>query len=256
MLARSTFPNIVPDAGSVTIIKQRRSRWDDSPDFYLASITHSERKLADMSLAALSIQMTAEENGIAASLNDILWLWLSGRTSIPRYEKVAPFAAVTLLFSGPAEDIVAGVETLINLEPVSSIGIGPAFLQGEPRRPEIRWLLDLGSTADVASARADFRTWNGPVPPEAVESVDRLLTRVSKVYGRRADMRRSELRRLATAALGDGADEWLHKPGGYGKASPLASVEETYQYEDDLQWLKEAKPKPRSRYRSWRASEG
>jgi hypothetical protein len=78
MLARSVFPGVVPDTGGVTIIRPRRGRWD-YPHIGFASITRTERKLADVSLAQECEKMSADENEVAAALHDVLWDWLSGR---------------------------------------------------------------------------------------------------------------------------------------------------------------------------------
>src|ERR1700730_7903544 len=67
----STLRDAQPESASVIIRKRNRSRFDWSPDFHLTSVTRSERKLADMSLSAVSLKLEAGESEHTVRLLDI-----------------------------------------------------------------------------------------------------------------------------------------------------------------------------------------
>jgi hypothetical protein len=52
-------------------------------------VTRSERKLADMSLSAMSLKLEAGEIEHAVRLHDILWDWLSYRRKDPVLDVVS-----------------------------------------------------------------------------------------------------------------------------------------------------------------------
>jgi hypothetical protein len=156
---RSTLRDAQPESAAVTIRKRNKSRFDCSPDFHLTSVTRSERKLADMSLSAMSLKLEAGEIEHAVRLHDILWDWLSYRRKDPVLDDAMPFIDVGVTMSGPAETVISQLETMHDLTPLFSVQFQVAFLQGRPTTVQARTPKSMETSADLATMLQDIETY-------------------------------------------------------------------------------------------------
>jgi len=202
---RSTLRDAQPESALVIIRKRNRSYW--SSDFYLNSVKRSERKLADMSLSALSPKLDAGEIEHAARLHDILWGWLSGR-EVPVLDEAMPFMDVSVTMSGPADTVISQLETMHDLTPLYSVQFQVAFLQGRPPTVQARTPKSMETSADLPTMLQDIETYRQMVEGQGA-ALKALGQRLAMLYRVRADVRRRELQRLAREVLGERANEWL-----------------------------------------------
>ena len=246
---RSTLRDAQPESASVVIRKRNRSYWSSS-DFYLNSVTRSERKLADMSLSALSPKLDAAEIEQAARLHDILWGWLSCRREDPALDEAMPFMHLSVKMSGPAETVISQLEAMHDLTPLHSVQFQVAFLQGRPPTVQARTPKLMETSADLPMMLRDIETYRQMAEGQ-VAVLKALGQRLAILYRARAEVRRRDLQRLAREVLGERANEWLTTPTY--RPSPIQDVERSFNL--DMEWLecqKKLTPKPKRDY-AWRA---
>ena len=250
---RSTLRDAQPESAAVTIRKRNKSRFDCSPDFHLTSVTRSERKLADMSLSAMSLKLEAEEIEHAVRLHDILWDWLSYRRKDPVLDEAMPFIDVGVTMSGPAETVISQLETMHDLTPLFSVQFQVAFLQGRPTTVQARTPKSMETSADLATMLQDIETYRQRMAEGQAATLKALGQRLAVLYRERAKARRRALQSLASEALGECANEWLTTPE-YSQPSPIQDVERTHSFNWNMEWLERQKrtQKPKREY-AWRA---
>ena len=138
---RGSLPGVVPVSASISIVRPRRYRPHAyyNPDIYFDQMSRKEKKRAELSVSEQSLRMDATELEAARSLTDMTFNWLSRQSEAPRLSQPIPIGRVHLRFEcGPS--IMDAVEGFTDLELISSFMIGAAYLQGQPRRPVMRYL--------------------------------------------------------------------------------------------------------------------
>jgi hypothetical protein len=221
---RSTLRDAQPESASVVIRKRNRSYWSSS-DFYLNSVTRSERKLADMSSAEIEH---------AARLHDILWGWLSCRQEDPALDEAMPFMHVSVKMSGPAETVISQLDAMHDLTPLHSVQFQVAFLQGRPPTVQARTPKLMETSADLPMMLRDIETYRQMADGQ-VAVLKALGQRLAILYRARAEVRRRDLQRLAREVLGERANEWLTTPTY--RPSPIQDVERSFNL--DMEWQRD-----------------
>lgn len=251
---RSTLSEAQPESASVTI-KKRNRPWHDwrSPDFYLHAVNSTERKLADISLSDLSLQLTSEEIEQASRLNDILWRWVGSRRETPVLDEPMPHMSVSATLFGPAAAVVPQIEALHDLEPLWEVRFLVAFTQGRPPAVDARTPNPMRASADFGPMMDEVATYAHMLAPGQEETLRDLGRRLAKLYRKRGDERRRKLQSVAAEVLGDEASEWL-TTARFSRASPVHSVE-TVAFHSHMAFLESRRRRTQrpKRTHAWRA---
>jgi hypothetical protein len=243
---RGSFGDLVPDVASITIVRpwvRSSDKWTRyyDPSISLEAMSRSEDKRAVLSISDKALNMQAGEIAIARHLTEVVYGWLSRRTGIPRENQPIPNARVWVKFGGGPEVI----DALEKLDPeiLGSVEIGAVYLQGEPRRPEARWLVPIESRE--AGLTLEGLSFEKSLVPGQADEVRKLVGRVRAMFQKRATARRTLISKLFREAHGCDPEE------------PYTDeeVDNSYGYKIMLAAVKDAgKPKkPRERIRSWHA---
>jgi hypothetical protein len=254
-LWRSTISCATPVSASVAILKRGRSRWDWSPDFYFSPITPTERKLADVSLAQNLERLRADEIANTSQLHDLLWNWLSFKRENPVLHAEMPMARVSVILKGSADAVVEVLEGAYDLSSLYTSRFHLGFRCGQPNLIQTRIPFGIERLNDIPSCLAEMETCKNVLGQNQLSDFKLLLTRISRVYAKRAEDRRRKLRALAFEAIRDEANGWL-QVGRRGDDAPIRTVEDNFAYECNTFWLKQklkAREKQKRQY-VWRAS--
>lgn len=237
MLWRSTLRSGRPEQANVVINKRRRpSFWSSfSPSFDLNAVQRTERKLADISLSAISLQLDSGEIENASRLHEILWKWL-GRGEDPVLDREMPFTTVNLKISGEAETLIGDLEKMHDLEPLSSFQFVIAFRQDRPPVVKTRMPMTIMKSGDLALALPDFEGYKHMLADGQADRFLALGNRVENLFRKRRDARLKVLNALAKEVLGSRAGEFLTSPNRRGNR-PIHCLER-YEFDENIAWLK------------------
>jgi hypothetical protein len=249
---RGSLRHLAPTSASVTITKvsRPRGRWQwhtTDPNFYFDAITRTENKRAVMSISEKSLLMQAGEIAAARLLTDLASGWLHGRTEVPHLDQRLPNARLSIVVEG-STDLVGVCETFSDPELVASGEVGVVFTQGEPRRPDVRWLPAITTTSlDVALGELSY--FEKSLADGQAAEVRKIVDRIGGIFRKRLAMRRSFVNKRISVVLGYGATLDV-------RGQPMTDrMLEGYQYREILDYLdQEARPKKkRDDIRSWHA---
>jgi hypothetical protein len=191
--------------------------------------------------------MEPEEIEAARHLTDLLFKWLSKRQfGVPTLDKPIMKAAISLAAEGD-HDLLDVIKTFGDPEVISSVSIGPIYLQGEPRRPTVRWLpaLDSCNSTITIGALGDFEK---SLAAGQAEKIHSLVDLVVAMFRKRLTARRSALNRKYTELWGAGSQLRIND-------RPVTDrmIEQRFE-ELQLRIEEEAKKQyPRGRTRVWRS---
>jgi hypothetical protein len=247
---RGSLRDILPTSASVAVVRPliKGRYWFDyhDPSFYFEGMTRSEKKRAELSISDLSLKMQPGEIEIARHLTDILFDWLSGRDGIPVLNQPIPNARIGLSCAGGV-DLIDVVEKFGDPEVLSRAQVGLAYLQGEPRRPDVRWLPNISSLADKVPATTELGNEKSLAEGQGKQA-RALIDRIIAIHRKRVAARRAKVNKRATEIFGYGSGVT------YGNKPITDEMLDRYEYAEILAWLDEAakEKKPREKIRSWR----
>jgi hypothetical protein len=251
---RGTMQDMLPTAVSVTILKmhkkQQRSPWwsDYDANFYFEAMTRTEKKRAELSISDRSLSMTAPEIETARHLTDISYDWISGRRGLPSLDKAIPNARLSLRVEGPAT-LVDVIEKFGDPEVVSGATVGAVFIQGEPRRPDVRWLPEMHGI-DKTITLEEMKFFEGSLAEGQAAEMRNAADRVSGVFRKALNLRKARLNKRITEVQGYGKSLEIN-----GRAITDDMIE-GYQFNEIMSWLdgeKNRQRNPKDGIRSWRA---
>ena len=212
-------------------------------------MSRKEKKRAELSVSEQSLRMDATELEAARSLTDMTFNWLSRQSEAPRLSQPIPIGRVHLRFEcGPS--IMDAVESFTDLELISSFTIGAAYLQGQPRRPVMRYL-PMVSTSNKAQEIKLLEEFENLLAQDQAAKVRELIERVARLFKKRVRARKLKLDALARKVLGCGLSGMIFE----GKPVSDEAID-GYQYEEILSMLnceESRKDKPKRNIRAWRA---
>lgn len=248
---RGWLPDAVPERAAITIVRKSqkpRNRWwlSNDPNFYFESMTRTEKKRAELSISDKSLHMTATEIATARELTDTTYEWLSGRRGIPTLSEPIDSARLEVTVQeGP--ELIDAIEKFGDPEVVSAVGIGPVYLQGDPRRPNVRWLPNL-TGADKSVVLGELKYFEIALADGQAGEVRTLVERAAGVFKKASNAKKSKLNKRISEIFGYGTGLMYE-----GHAITDAMIE-GYEYDDIMSWLEEEekKPAPCHRIRSWR----
>ena len=236
LLWRSTLNGLSPSSASVALLKARPGWTRSDRAFYFHSVTKTERKLADMDLAARSDKLTGTENANAARLHDVLWRWLKDGEA-PRLEGAMPRSEVHIQFECSAK---AALEQLEHLTDVMGVGASRFHLAfgrlGTPPTVEQRSPKGMDTPGDRQELVQEVETFRAAMEPEQFETFEDLSNRLARVYQKRSGQRRDNIQKRAREMLGEGANAWLTARQTF-RPAPIHSVSNTGAFEDYMAFL-------------------
>lgn len=191
--------------------------------------------------------MTALEIETARQLTDIAYGWLSAKGNLPSLNQPIPNARLSLSVDGTFA-LVDVIEGFRDPEVVSGVSVGAVYVQGEPRRPDVRWLPQL-TGVDQTRPLEELKYFEGLLAEGQAAEVRRLIGRVSSVFRKALNVRKAKLNRRITEVFGVG------KPLEIRGRSITDDMIEGYEYSEIMSWLdaEANRQKPKDRIRAWRA---
>jgi hypothetical protein len=248
---RGSLRDNLPTRAGVTILRPRPKRqwWGyfGSPNFNFEAITRAEKKRAELGISDKALMMQADEIAIARELTETLFNWLSGRQGTPAINQPIPKARISLHGDGGPE-LVGVIESFGDPEVLWNVEIGPVYTQGEPRRPDVRWLPALNST-DKTIVLGALRSFAKSLADGQGPLVLALIDRVTGVFRKRLALRKAEINKRVAKIFGYGAALTIED-------EPITDEKIENDYEDILAWLEEQtkEHKPKEKIRAWRDS--
>jgi hypothetical protein len=248
---RGSLAGVLPASAAISIVRRRRYRPHafSNPDLYFDQMTRTEKKRAELSISERSLRMDAKEIEVARTLTDMTFNWLSGKSEAPRLSQAIPIGKVHLSFvcSPPVLD---SIERFPDLELVSSFTIGAAYLQGQPRRPVMRYL-PMVMNSNKAEETALLEEFENLLQQDQAAKVRELIERVAQLFKKRVRARKLKLDACARKVLGCGLSGMIFE----GKPVSAAMID-GYQFDEILSWLnyeENRKDTPKGNIRAWRA---
>jgi hypothetical protein len=244
---RGSLSDILPTSASVSIIRPLRRSYLGywNPSLYFEAISRSEKKRADLSISETSLEMEPEEIQAARHLTDLLFKWLSKRQfGVPTLDQPIMKAAISLVAEGD-HSLLNVIKSFGDPEVIASVSLGPVYLQGEPRRPGIRWLPPLeGIDSHITiGVLGDFEKSLAAGQAEKIRS---LVDLVVAIFRKRLAARRSALNKKYTELWGAGSQLRINDRPVTDRMIERRFAELQLRLED------EAKPK-HHRTRAWRS---
>jgi hypothetical protein len=232
---RGWLREIVPESASVTILRPYRPHPDErfwyytSPHIQLEMLTRTEKKRAELSISDKALMMQPEEIGTARELTDKTFDWLSRRTGIPDFDRPTPGARLNLRCVGD-ETLLEAVEKFNDPEVLEGEETGAVFLQGAPRRPEVRWLPAMHN-ADTTHTLAETRFFERSLAQGQAERLRQLVTSVARMFRKRREARRAAVNKRYFQIFGLGSEVSF-------RDEPITDeMLDGYRYEELLAWL-------------------
>jgi hypothetical protein len=144
--------------------------------------------------------------------------------------------------------LVGLIESFGDPEVLSAAEIGVVYTQGEPRRPDVRWLPVLQST-DKTTALQELQLFEKSLADGQGQQVRALVDRIAGIFRKQLAIRKATINKRATEIFGYGTALTIE-----GEPMTDKMIEEDY--EDILAWLEEQakEHKPKERIRAWRDS--
>ena len=250
---RGSLRHVVPVSASITILRARPARqswywWRTDQNFYFEAMTRTEKKRAELSISDKSLYMQPGEIARARELTEVTFNWLSGRKSLPDINQPIHNARLSLGAEGGVE-LIDVAEAFGDPEIVGFAGVGPIYLQGVPRRPDVRWLPDISSVA-TAPALAELAFFENSLADGQGEKVRDLVGRIARIFKKRLLLRRAKVNKRISEVLGVGASITVE-----GR-SVTDEMLEGYRFREILDYLdrEERGENKKDKIRSWRAS--
>lgn len=247
---RGFLRDVVPDHAAVTILRKRKGRtdwwsWDDQ-NFYFEAMNRSESKRAELSISEKSLHLSAGEIATARELTKRLFDWLHGRHGIPDISTPVQNARISLTIASGIE-LIDFIEKVGDSEVLSVAAVGAVYMQGEPRRPDTRWLPEMKGI-DKSATLGELPYFEKSLAKGQADEIRKTAGRIAAVFRRSLNKRRSYLNKRFIEVFGYGAELQL---GG----RPITDrMIEGYKYDDILRWLdNEHNKQPKERIRTWRA---
>ena len=218
------------------------------PNFYFEAMTRTEKKRAELSISDRSLSMTAPEIETARHLTEISYDWISGRGGLPSLDKAIPNARLSFRMEGPAT-LVDVIEKFGDPKVVSGASVGAVFIQGEPRRPDVRWLPEMHGVNKTVTLE-DLKFFEGSLAEGQAAAVRNAVDRVSGVFRKALNLRKARLNKRITEVQ------------GYGKSLEINGrtitddMIEGYEFNEIMSWLDgetNRQKKPKDGIKSWRA---
>jgi hypothetical protein len=236
---RGSLPDMLPTGAAISILKTNKKRvrtpWyaDYVPDFHFEEMTRSEKKRAELSISEKSLSMSATEIATARHLTDITFEWISGRGVLPTLNQPMPNARLSLKVDG-SSTLVDMIERIGDPEVVSVASVGAVYTQGEPRRPDVRWLPELKGI-DKTMALDDLKFFEGSLAEGQADELRRMVDRVRSVFAKALNLRKAKLNKRISDVFGYGPNLEIE-----GRPITDAMIEGS-QYENIMRWLQEEK---------------
>jgi hypothetical protein len=197
----------LPETANVTILRKDNKPpinpwWPDyfDPNLYFETMTRTEKKRAELSISDQSLSMNATEIETARQLTDVTYGWISGRTSLPTFGSPIPHARLMLLVEG-LPSLVDAVERFGDPEVVSGASVGAVYAQGNPRRPDVRWLPRLWDSSKTA-ALEELKVFEGLLAEGQATEVRKTVTRIGNVFRKALNLRKARLNKRITEVRG------------------------------------------------------
>jgi hypothetical protein len=147
--------------------------------------------------------MHAPEIATARYLTDVLFDWLSQRHSLPVIDQPISNARIGLRAEGGPE-LVDIVEKFGDPEVLSRAQIGAVYMQGDPRRPDVRWLPDLKGIVKILTL-GELQHFEKSLAEGQSEKIRGLVVRIVGVFKNQVDLRRAALTKRYTELFGTGS---------------------------------------------------
>jgi hypothetical protein len=249
---RGPMRDILPTAAAVTILKINKrpptTPWwsDHNPNFHFEAMTQTEKKRAELSISDQALSMTAPEIETARYLTDIVFAWMSSRSTLPILDQ--PISNARMSFSVEGSPVlVEAIERIGDPEVVSSVAIGAVYTQRELRRQETRWL-PTARGVDKNAALSELKSFERLLAEGQASEVRRVIDRVSGVFRKALNLRKGRLNKRITEVL------------GYGRALQIEDrtitddMIEDYRFTEIMDWLdaEAARQKSKGKIRAWR----
>jgi hypothetical protein len=209
---RGSLRETLPTRASVSIIRPYvvprgwRWWWDHyDPSFHFEPLNRLEKKRTELSISDASLKMQPNEIEMARHLTDLLFDWLSQRRNeVPHTETPIANARISLDAEG-TEELICVVEAFGDPEVLVRAAVGAVFLQGEPRRPDLRWIPDLTGVEKARVALGELQSFERSLADGQSARMRNVVDRVSGVFNRRLAARRVALNKKYTELWGIGS---------------------------------------------------
>jgi hypothetical protein len=195
---RRSFGDNLPISASITMLRSGRRPKNDwwwanyySPHLDFEGMTRTEKKRAELSISEASLKMLPTEIAAAADLTNVFFDWLSQRRGLPEFSNPIRNAVINIEVEGDAS-LLPAIETLKDPEILSRATIGAVYLQGEPRRPEIRWLPALNDL-NTSQALADISNFERSLADGQAAELRSQIAIASRLFRGKRDARRTSI---------------------------------------------------------------
>jgi hypothetical protein len=246
---RGSLRDTIPTSASITLLREnRRPRndwwWDyRSPHIGLEAMTRTEKKRAELSISDLALHMSAGEIATARELTDMTFKWLSGRGGIPEINKPIPQTILSVVAEGN-ELLLPIIEKFSDPELLSRVVAGAVYLQGEPRRPDVRWLPPM-TDSDKAKAIAEIPNFEKLLADDQGQRLRDVVETAARLFRKKRAARRALITKRYFALFGMGGEvSFVDRP-------VTDEMLEDYEYEKLIAWL-EVEERERARARARR----
>jgi hypothetical protein len=253
---RGTLRDKLPLTASIAVLRPPQvlvKPWFEyrSRNIFFEPITRTENKRADLSISEKSTDMQAGEIAVARELTEACSFWLFGRRPMPTINKPLPNARLYLTCDG-GDELVQIVESFGDAEVLQVATLGPVYTQGEPRKPEARWLPKL-TGIDKSLTLGELPAFERYLAEGQAGRVRALTDRFAAVFRKKLAARVARVNTRITEVYGYGAglEDVDHR---------VSEIDlEGYRYEEVLARLDAVERsgrngKPKDKIRSWRAS--
>lgn len=167
---------------------------------------------------------------------------------VPNNPKCIPNARLSFRMEGPAT-LVDVIEKFGDPEVVSGATVGAIFIQGEPRRPDVRWLPEMHGV-DKTVILEELKFFEGSLAEGQAAEMRNAVDRVSGVFRKALNLRKARLNKRISEVQGYGKSLEIN-----GRAITDDMVE-GYEFNEIMSWLDgeaNRQRKPKDGIRSWRA---
>lgn len=208
-------------------------------------MTRTEKKRAELSISDLALRLDAGEIATARELTDMTFDWLSGRRGIPEINKPMPKTMLSVIAEGN-ELLLPIIETFNDPEMLSTVVIGAVYLQGEPRRPDVRWLPSIFDS-DKSKAIAEITSFEKSLGEDQGQRLRVTVETAARLFRKKRDARRARITKRYFALFGMGGQV------SFGERAITDEMLENYDYEKIIAWLEvEERERARAKARTKR----
>ncbi len=248
---RGSLRELTPTEASVTILRPRgrpKYGWSYDTNLYFDAITHKEAKRAELSISEKALEMRAEEIKTAAELTEKLAGWLLRKEGIPLINTPILNANIAVRCVGGSE-IVSTIESFADKEVLTGVVLGAVYTQGEPRRPDVRWLPTIVST-DTSVVLEHLGYFERSLADGQSDEIRLLLNRLIDVFRKKLAARKEVVCKRIVEKFGYGAPFKI-------RDRPITDKDIEEDYADLLEALEAGVDYegPRNRITAWRADD-